>query len=1462
MSIVFGSILLVLLALALSLQLKPVQNFVAQKAVKYLSNELHTKISLSSIYFKPFKSIVIEDFQLYTPQGKEILTSGKIEAHVNLSQLIELNKIVINKLTIEDTKGSFEQFQDSTNVEFLIRYFTPKKTKKKKSSKKIIFDIKELIIKNNAFNYIDHNRKHYSKVVDFGDLGISKLNAHVDNIKMDSNEISADIKTFNLHEKKGLVIKGLLARARLTNKSIELSDLMLSTNRSTVKNYVKLSYKSFDDFSDFINKVHVRLIARDSRIHSEDIAFFSSPMHQVKFDVNIKRANLEGTVSAIDAKQVDLTIGKKTTLAGDLQIIGLPDIDRTHFIVPKVAIASEHTDLNNIIVDLGNLKDFKLPDIIQVFNKFSFKGSLDGLYNKFKTKGLFTTDIGNIEADALLDIQKEIKYVGHFQSGKFDVGLITKSKDLGSTGFNLQIDGEGTDPKTLKLKAQGDLTDLNFKNYRYQRVHIDGNTDRQLVIGTGKIIDPNLQLQFTTDIDWSSKPSYHLDADIQRANLKKLNFFQGDSINIINTKFHTSLIGDNINNITGEFKSDSVSFTSSQGQFVIRDINFLAEGDENERSLNLQSAIGHIDLKGRLDLNTIVPYFRALAMRYAPAIGFEKNTFNRQDFDLNVNIKSFKPIATFFRKDIALDSGATFNAKFESEKQTANFNFYAPEFKYNGIRLTHLIVDQNANLKNMELQTSIDQINFTDSTYIKNVNISNTLANDSLQFNIKMSELEASNSLDLNGVIRFAHAKPAYINFYPSNILINKEQWHVNNDAQLKISKGKWYFEKLTLSHDQQKVHIDGILSNEITDQINLKFQDFNLTSLNGITKPYGINLSGNLNGNIEVNSIFKAPFMVANIKTSPILYNNIPIGSLGLTANYDPENQLVKLDSKIEEGNKLIQLIGSYNHLNESNKLNLKAKLANTDVFVFQPFLRSLVSNIQGKINADLDIEGDIMHPKITGSGKLENASMVINYLKTPYRLSDEVSVTNNRIFLTGLKLYDPKNNVATIDGVVDLNKLSDPDIDVTAEAKNFLVLNTTIKDNNIYYGTAYASGNFQFKGLTSAMNINIRAKSEENTSINIPFNSASTISDSDFIYFIEKDSTKTKKNQKKRDFNGLTMNMDLLISPNAEINLFSSMGELSGRGNSNLNMRISSLGDFEMFGDFIINSGKFNFTAQDYINKIFDLKEGGTVRWAGNPTEANININAIYQQRTSLAPLYNAAGREENPERVLAQADMILKGQLSQPDITFDINFPQNPGVKDELQGYFSDANNVNQQALSLIVRRSFTPGTQTDFGKEVNNTLLSAGTEIAFNQINNIIAQSLNINFFDINIKSLNDASASLRLFNDRLILTGGISDRRSQALTDLNVFSDRVSTDAEAMFYLRKDGRLVLRASNRLNTRNFLLSPNDGEYISAFGLLYRQEFNTFSEFLKRLFPFGKKNPTVPPNDVKKTEVQPKK
>src|SRR5690606_17460259 len=134
-------------------------------------------------------------------------------------------------------------------------------------------------------------------------------------------------------------------------------------------------------------------------------------------------------------------------------------------------------------------------------------------------------------------------------------------------------------------------------------------------------------------------------------------------------------------------------------------------------------------------------------------------------------------------------------------------------------------------------------------------------------------------------------------------------------------------------------------------------------------------------------------------------------------------------------------------------------------------------------------------------------------------------------------------------------------------------------------------------------------------------------------------------------------------------------------------------------------------------------------------------------------------------------------------------------------------------------------------------------SAGTELAFNQLNNIISQSLNLNFVDFNIRSFNEASASIRLLNDRLVLTGGVTDRRGQ-LNDFNVFGKDVASDVEALYLIRKSGNLLIRASNRLSNRNFL-NPED-EYVSALGLVYRQEFDTFGEFFRRMISWRRRTP----------------
>ncbi|RYE28444.1 MAG: hypothetical protein EOP42_16835 [Sphingobacteriaceae bacterium] len=295
---------------------------------------------------------------------------------------------------------------------------------------------------------------------------------------------------------------------------------------------------------------------------------------------------------------------------------------------------------------------------------------------------------------------------------------------------------------------------------------------------------------------------------------------------------------------------------------------------------------------------------------------------------------------------------------------------------------------------------------------------------------------------------------------------------------------------------------------------------------------------------------------------------------------------------------------------------------------------------------------------------------------------------------------------------------------------------------------------------------------------------------------------------------------------------------------------LNINSSGDFEMRGDYLISNGKFEFTAQNFISKNFQVNQGGTIRWTGDPSNAEINLKAIYQVRADINDLYQAAGltsAQGSSQQKLVEAELLLTKSLTQPDIDFNFNFPNDPAIKDELAAYLNDATNRNQQALSLIVRRKFATGTGQNLTKEVGSTAQDAISEFAFNKLNNFISQS-NIKNFDLNIRSFNDASASFRLFNNRLILNGSLYN--NQVGNDLfnqnaNVFSSNFNNftkDFEAQYLISKDGKLTAKYAYRALNSTTLNTINDQlglQYVNGLGLVYQQDFDSFSEFLKNIF-----------------------
>ncbi|OWK71943.1 translocation/assembly module TamB domain-containing protein [Pedobacter sp. AJM] len=1437
-----------LLALIIfSLQFKPVQTYVAQKAAAYLSKELNTTISIKSLYIKPFKSVVLEDLLVLDLQKDTLLRTPQFMVDINY---LSLEKKIIDISTVQINNGQFflKEFKDkSSNLDFIIDYFdSGKPTVKKKKTKP--FDVKlcRLILNEFAFRYTNFAAKDLKQgtSVNFDNVDVKALSGIFEGLDTKNHLFKTQIKNLTLKEKSGFYLKNLTAQTTVDSNAIELRNLLLVTDHSRLTNYYQMKFKSFKDFNHYIDNIRMKAVFKDSHMSSRDVAFFAPELNDMKLDLDID-GQITGLVNNLRAKKLSIKAGKATYIKGDFVLRGLPKWRET-FMDLKIEMAGTNkTDLDQVLAGITNSKKKIIPVIVNKFGNINFNGSFTGFQNDFIAYGEFKTKLGRIVSDVNMKIDKNDvpSYTGNVKTYDFNLGNLIDEKSLGKITSSLYVKGRGTELKNLTEKINGDVDYIDFNKYRYRNVKIDGTFDKKYFDGKLSINDRNVKLVFDGGVNLNPKlPVFNFNATISKARLKTLKLMK-DSLTV-DAKFSTNFSGTNLNNIEGSLLVEAIRLQNPKGIYHIDSVQLMAEGTGINRNLNIKSDILDASISGQYDLNSIVSYYKAIAKTYIPSLKADIIKYNNQIFKFNLVVKKFEPLAQFISPGLEMEEGATIIGDFDSRNNTATLSGFVKKMKYNGIVVNNIILDENTTKEQLQLIVTSDRVQLNDSLFIKDVNISNILRNDSLAFNIKMSNADEANQLDLNGLVEFTKNQDttARLSLLPSILKINSEEWRIQEKVRIILNNGKTLISNFDLTNGNQQLTVDGLLSADPKDLLQVGFKDFSLKTLNPFTKGFGVKLSGNVNGDTKLYGILKSPRATDNLKVDSLNFNDIYIGTLQDTSSFNGENSKVNIFTRITaDDTETFKLTGNLD-LNEKF-IDMNVKMNESKLTILEPFVKQLVSNLKGNISADLSVKGSLDKPAINGDLSLDEGQLMVNYLKTTYVITDKVNIENSIINLDKFKIHDLENNEAVADGSIDLNKLDDPTLNILVKANNFISLNTTAKDNAVYFGKAYGTGEFKFSGPTSRMKIDIKAKTEKGTVFNLPLNSSETVSDKDFINFISRDSSKVVK--KTTSFDGLTLTFKLTIDPNTTANIFTTLGNLSGKGNAELNLNINSLGDFEMSGDYIIETGSFDFTAQEVINKKFEIRQGGTIRWTGNPTAAQINLKAVYALRANLNELFKAANRDASSnanQRVDTEVEMGLTGLLLQPEIKLDINFPSQPSIKEQLQTYLSDQNNLNLQAFSLIIRRSFASGNGGEsIGNQLSSTATSTATELVFNQFNNVLS-SLNLNFVDLNVRSLNEANASFKFFNNRLIINAGIVDRNS--VNDFNVINfnnDNVGREVEALFLIRKDGSLTVKAANKPPTQQSIflnsgISPTAN--VTSFGLVYTQQFDTFKEFIQKI------------------------
>ncbi|MBC7655383.1 MAG: translocation/assembly module TamB domain-containing protein, partial [Oligoflexus sp.] len=1031
------------------------------------------------------------------------------------------------------------------------------------------------------------------------------------------------------------------------------------------------------------------------------------------------------------------------------------------------------------------------------------------------------------------------------QAIDFNLGDLIDEPSINRTSFVANVNGRGFKVDNLYEKLKANVTYLDYNNYRYHNIKVDGNINRQVFDGKLSVDDKNIKLNFNGKANLNPKlPEFNFVADIQKANLHVLNFSK-DTIQV-DAKINTDFSGNSLENIQGDFTINDIRFTNTEKSVVIDSVYLMAKGIGKDRILALTSDIGDASITGEYDLGTLPSSFKKILKNYIPSYRGKVFDTNNQNFEFKVDLKNFDYISSLFIPELKIPERGAFNGRFNSAKDSVSLNGFIKTITYNGTTFNNVILDQTANNKSLEAIISMDKIEISKGgLYVQNVIIQNTLKNDSLSFNVKLSDKDAVNQLDLYGLVEFGTDTLAKISLLPSDVIIDNQVWKIQDKVRIKFEDNRTIIDNFELSSDKQLIAVNGSISKNPTDKLEVVIKDLKMVSLSQLTKGFGVNLNGTMNGEAHLSSILGTPNIQSDITIDSLKYNKTAVGNLKLATVYDNQNNKVDVDATIfKDDSKTMDIKGDIDIKSETNNLNLDLVLDKTELVIIEPFVNNLVSRLKGQVSSDLKLTGKFSNPQINGDLTFINSGLTVNYLNTAYTLNDKVTVDNSIIKIENLDLVDIRSNKATANGTVDMTNPSNPDIRIDIEANNFMALNTTAKENPIYYGIAYGTGKFSFMGPTDAMRINIKAKTEQGTEFTIPLNGAATVSSNDFVIYVAKDSTLNNKDQENY-FKGLTMAFDLTVDEGSKANILTEVGNLTGVGNAQLNLKITSLGDFEMKGDYIINQGQFDFTANNIINKTFDISKGGTIRWTGNPSDAEINLNAVYSTRAAIAPLYAAAGRtlpdESRNTRVLAEAEMILKGSLLNPTITFGLNFPNNSGYKTELQSYLDDKDNEAQQVINLVVRNSFNGNSSAGIGID-NQTLIGSGLELGFSKLNNIVSQSLGLKNLDFNIRSLNEFGLGFSALKNRLKVTGSfINNNYDNSYFNNNFFNSSfkdASIDAQATYDIRKDGSFVGKIFQRPSNRDFF-NLNGDVNIAGAGLVYVQEYDTFKEFISKTF-----------------------
>jgi hypothetical protein len=1475
----------------IAFQFPVVQTWATQKAVTEISARMGYPISIERINIKWLDVISLENVSIKDPSNRPMIDVGRLDINFDIEAILlnSSNEIHLDEVNLYRPEVRLVKTKSGdTNMDFFIARVNEMANSGDTTGyipdQNIPFTIGKATLTEGTFHY-DDPREPFDKkssVFDYYHFELRDLNAQLkdflvlgDTIKFVANDLTT------IDRQTSLKVHDLDTKFMYCAKKVELDALSAYIGGSYLTNYLSFNYNHPSAFGDFNEKVRMIAHFDNSRVYSDDLGLF----HEYLLTLNETwrlSGDFDGTVHDFSVANTDLRFGRGSRLAGRFDFKGLPEFSQTTMDFDLVSSRIETNDL---------VQYYPETDLHQTFKKFgliAIDGTFKGTAVDFDLESHVKTDIGDLNTDMLFHIQDRYTstYKGLLKTNNLDLGILfERPETLQKLDFSGQISGKGFTVSTATVNLNASVNRLGFNHYDYRNVQLRGNLQKAYFNGQVSSRDTNLTFILDGEIDLS-KPqnSFDFQGRLEKANLMALGF--SDEPLTLKTQIDAQVEGNTVDSLVGQatFLNTFLLTPRNKRNLVMDTLQLVSAQNDQVRVIDIRSEFLTAQATGNFILSEAAEDVSRLLKEYR--LYFMGDEATRQSYYAQKSMsrnprlytityqlegRDMTPLLDFLYPSAYVSSGSRIegilrmgNTAFLSlDAQADTIRVGNNQFMHSNFDLTTSKFVNNAEVLASALLTSQEQ-KISALTPTERLSIEAAWDQDHLHFTSGLRQASSTNRANLNGDVHFLPSGLT-LRLEKSDLVLLDEVWRINPDNLISVVDQKTSFTNLALINEKQRVSLEGEMIRDSTQDLTFEVRNFKLATLNPVLDT---KLGGIIDGTTTLHDVFDSAELNSDFTVEGLSYDDYELGNFSGRGEWDQLIQQFNLDARLDRNlTRVFSLTGSYHPGREKNSLNLKANFNDADLKIIEPFSQDLVSDVSGKVKGLVTVKGTPSNPVLNGQVKIDQGKLTFDYLQAVLSFNDELTFSETDISAKNMVVTDPEGNTATLRGGVYHDGFKLFSLGLNADMRNFKILNTTSKDNDLFYGTAYVTGKASLYGPLDDLNIEASVTSNRGTRMYIPLDGATDVTTLDYIQFVsqkvKQDSLDMKgESRRESEIGGVKMDFNLNITPDAycEIQLDRQGGDMiKAYGRGLLNMKVDTKGDFTMTGNYEIDRGDYTFTFQNALNKKFTIKPGSRLTWSGDPYGALLDVQAGYTQMASLANVLpgltsgtGGGNTDLQTRRYPVEVTIALTDRLMTPTIAYNLAVKQYPSSGEYRSAVAafenrlkSDEQELSRQVSSLLVFNQLLSPQEVFLGQanQSQTFLGNSLSELVSNQISRW-ASALNENL-EVGVTGLSlDQNAfnnlqlrfSYRFLNDRFRITrdGRFSYGTNQAGTSQ---FDATSLLGEwtLEYWLAQNGGVRLKAYNR-NIQNSLLLNNTLITTGGVSMQFTHSFNRFKPLLK--------------------------